>query len=401
MRRVLTAILIVLSMALCACSSIVPSEYTVIAEHREAGSAQPQTDALRAQNFSELKRAIRSLIQNRQTDGTIRVSGYSDGNLEEDIAKAAYEAAREDPLGAYSVDFISHDGVQIVSYYEVHLSITYRDAAVDDSEIGYANTMMDVQLLIHKAMDNYQQRVTWYAIADANYDYDAIIDAYYSENRDRLMAKPDVRASRYPESGAPKIVELTLTYPASGQQLKDMEQAVTDSLHAASVYVRYRAQEREKAELLYTYLSERFTYRERQTGTPIYSALCEGLATSESMAASWQMLCREAGLDCRTVNGIHKGESYQWNILCLDGVYYHVDILRNLLENDTLRLYYDSDLTDYYWDLEDYPPCVMPEEELPEHPEAAEQTPPPEEIPPEQPDEDTLPIDSEKNKTDT
>lgn len=44
-----------------------------------------------------------------------------------------------------------------------------------------------------------------------------------------------------------------------------MEKAVEESLQAASVYVRYRDTEWEKAGLLYTYLMERFTYTERET----------------------------------------------------------------------------------------------------------------------------------------
>lgn len=410
MRKVMTVITALLLLTLCACSSFIPSEYTVISEHREENNAQPQADALSAGSYAELKRAIRSLVENRQTEGTIRVSGYTDGVIEDDAAKAAYEVAREDPLGAYAVDYMTHDCVQIVSYYEVHVAITYRETAVNDQAIAYANTPQDVTSLIRNAMDEYVQRVTWYSLTGTECDYNAIAEEYYAANTDRLMAKPEIRVSEYPENRAPQIVELTLSYPASGQQLKEMEQAVTDSLHAASVYVRYCESEQEKTELLYTYLSERFAYREQQTGTPIYSALCEGAATSESMAASWQMLCREAGLDCRVVTGIHRGESYRWNIVCVDGAYYHVDILQNLLDNGPLRFYYDEDLTDYYWDLEDYPSCMAPEEEEEETPQED-----PDGEDPEQPDEtpqqtdptlppepvDPMPGDLEKNPSNT
>ena len=391
MRKGMAVLLALLCAMLCACSSFVPSDYTVISEHREGGAYQPQVDALSAQSYAELKRAIRSLVQNRQTEGTIRVSGYTDGVIEEDAAQAAYEVAREDPLGAYAVDYMTHDCVQIVSYYEVHVAITYREAAADADAIAYGNTLQDVSSVIQKAMDEYQPRATWYSLNGVQYDYSAIVDDYYAANEDRLMAKPELRVSEYPENGTPQIVELTLSYPASPQQLTEMAQAVTDSLRAASVYVRYRSQEKEKAELLYTYLSERFTYQQVKTGTPIYSALCEGAATSDSMAASWQLLCREAGLNCQTVTGIHKGENYRWNIVCLDGEYFHVDVLRNLLNNEPLQLYYDEDLTDYYWDLDDYPSCQAPEEEdaeeeLPD--QTGEELPnPPDELPEETPSE--------------
>ncbi len=54
-----------------------------------------------------------------------------------------------------------------------------------------------------------------------------------------------------------------------------------------------------KLQLLYSYLTERFTYTEEQTQTPIYSLLCEGYATSWSMAQCWALFAREAGSSVR------------------------------------------------------------------------------------------------------
>ena len=79
-----------------------------------------------------------------------------------------------------------------------------------------------------------------------------------------LNAVPEIRAANYPDEGRSRIVELTLTWPADAASLQKMEKAVEESLQAASVYVRYRDTEWEKAGLLYTYLMERFTYTERE-----------------------------------------------------------------------------------------------------------------------------------------
>ena len=94
---------------------------------------------------------------------------------------------------------------------------------------------------------------------------------------------PEVHTAVYPDSGASRVVELTFTYPETAAELREKQQAVTDSLRAASVYVRYREKETDKAELLLSYLTERFAYTQKQTDTPVYSLLCEGYATSQSM----------------------------------------------------------------------------------------------------------------------
>ena len=95
---------------------------------------------------------------------------------------------------------------------------------------------------------------------------------------------------------------------------------------------------------------ERFTYTERQTATPLYSALCEGLITSQSAATAWKLLCDQIGIDCQIVEGSRDGEEYAWNIVTLDGLRYHVDLLRDLLADGSLHLRYDEEMTGYSWD---------------------------------------------------
>ena len=46
--------------------------------------------------------------------GVIRVQQYT-GTLEDDLAAAAYSVAREDPAGAYAVDYMTHECTLIVS----------------------------------------------------------------------------------------------------------------------------------------------------------------------------------------------------------------------------------------------------------------------------------------------
>ena len=171
-----------------------------------------------------------------------------------------------------------------------------------------------------------------------------------------------------------------------------MQRDVSESLRAAEIYVRYCASETEKASLLFTYLAERFPYQEGSSRTPVYSALCQGVADSKSMAQSWQLLCDEVGIKCQTVSGMRGGESYWWNIVTLDGGHCHLDILRDLLGSGTLRLRYDEDMTgEYYWDQAQTPACPAPvqeEETPPEEEETPAETDPagdqPEETPPQE-----------------
>jgi hypothetical protein len=56
-----------------------------------------------------------------------------------------------------------------------------------------------------------------------------------------------------------------------------------------------------------------------------YGALVEGVAVCEGYAEAFQLLLCYAGVYCRTVNGEAGGEAHMWNLVRLDGDWYHVD----------------------------------------------------------------------------
>lgn len=369
MKRRIVALAAVLGLTLCGCAPLLPTEYTQVSQHTEPQTGPEDFDALTADSSASLKRAIRSLVQNGVEHGLIRVREYS-GNVEEDLPVAAYQVAREDPLGLYAVDYMTHDCSLIVSFYEIHIDITFRDFATPLDAIPYVGTGAEAQKLLHEAMDDYDEHLTMYLTYSSQQDWEQAAQAYFEENPRRLMARPSVHTTAYPESGTPQIVELRFSYPATAQELREMEKAVEDTISAASVYVRYRESELEKARLLYSYLTERFSYEERDSDTPVYSLLCEGVASSQSMAQVWQLLCEETGIECYTVDGLRAGAPYRWNIALLDGEYVHLDLLRDVLETGQLQPRYDGEMGEYYYDAAAYPACPEPVvTEPPEEPE--------------------------------
>lgn len=375
MKRLLLMTL-ALCLLLCACSSLVPSDYVRVSDYDASGAVEENADVLSADDFRSLKDAIRSFVMSHIEHGVIRVQRYKDGDVEEDLASAAYQIAREDPYGAYMVDYMTHSCSLIVSYYEIGIDITFREDISLPEQISYAAGNATAQTLLQQAMDRYDDRLVMYVERGFSLDLEAEAAAYYAQNSGRLMAMPEIRRTDYPENGTARIVEMRFQYPVSAKTLREMAQAVEDTLSAASVYVRYRDTQTEKAELLFTYLLERFSYVEYETPTPVYSHLCDGLTESRSAAQSWQLLCDRVGLDCVTVSGLYQGAEYWWNILCLDGEYSHVDTFRDLLGGGPLRLYSDAQMSEYYWDTAQYPACTHAEPEPEADPEEPPEEPP-------------------------
>ena len=65
-------------------------------------------------------------------------------------------------------------------------------------------------------------------------------------------------------------------------------------------------------------------------------------------------MCREAGLDCQVITGSRNGDPWSWNLICCDGVYYHVDLLASLSAGNLLRKA-DAQMYGYVWDYAAYP----------------------------------------------
>ena len=360
MKRLAPAILLLLCMALGGCSLLPPAQYTQVSAHSTAQSGSADADIPSVSDYTGLRRAIRSFAENGVSHGVIRAANYS-GDVAQDLSRAAYYVAREDPVGAYAIDFLTHDCTLIVSYYEITIDITFRTMAEDPRTLDYVTSQKDVQDHIRSAMDAYAGHATWYAVSDRSYDYADLARQIYESEPLHYMALPEIHAANYPEEGRSRIVELTLRWPADAAALQKMGKAVEESLQAASVYVRYRDTDWEKINLLYTYLLERFTYAEQETDTPLYSALCEGLLTSRSAAMAWKLLCDSIDIPCQLVDGSRDGEEYDWTIIELDGKSYHADLLRDLLSDGQLNLRYDEDMSGYSWDAAAYPACPKPE----------------------------------------
>ena len=350
-------ILLLTVLLLTGCSHFVVQEYETVSPHAEQRTAEVDEDALTAQNYLSLKNAILSFVENGVEKGVIRTQDYS-GEVEEDLSAAAYEVSKLDPLGAYAVDYMTHDCARFVSYYEIHISITFRRSADQIRSIRRVSSNAALPELVNAALAAYDPSLTVRLSYYDGQDLEALVRDYYAFNPGKAMELPDVTVNIYPESGYVRIVELLFSYSESAESLLQKQELVASNVRAAGEYVRYRNTEEGKLQLLYTYLQERFRYTPGLSSTPVYSFLCEGVAGDEGCAKSFQLVCEQIGLECRTVAGNRSGEPYSWNIVNVDGRYRHVDLFRALAaEAGALPFYSDGELDDYYWDREACPPC--------------------------------------------
>lgn len=407
-------LLVVLSMLLCAsgCGSAFSAEYYYSEPYVESGDVG-EGSGTDIRNASTLKRAILELIYAGESEAQFRFGSYS-GSLMDDLATICLEIKTSTPVGAYAVDDISYDTSRIVSYYTADISIRYKKSAEEISDVENLSGLGELGSHLLSAMDSCSTKTVvqiYSSAASGEYIKNFVEESYYSDPF-LVAVKPMVSVSVYPDTGPERIYEIYLRYDTLPEQLRKMETEMLNQAEwiAASIneeeplYMALRLAER---------LAEHCSGEEPPSAwaNTAYGALVEGSNDSYGMAMAYAAVCSKLGVPCMVVRGENRtegGTGCAWNIIELEGEYYHVDPSRFGADAASAFLLSDEDIWgEYDWDRESYPVCegslgpetvfeipVAQPEETP--PAESEEPVPPEDSPdvsepPEPPEESPVP----------
>lgn len=358
MKRYFSLMLAVLLLLLGACTQ---REYLSVKPHEEQYVEQENADATVISDYEGLVSALLQQCSRHETNGLIRVYGYP-GEIVEDVPKAVYYVAKQSALGAYAVDYITYDCAQVVSYYEISVDITFSRTMEQMQELIATRGENAIRLRVSDALQSYAPTLALRVYSTGVYDVEGFVREYYNENPGLLQVCPDVQISFYPRNVAVEeyIMQIDFSYPYPEEELQRYQQEVNAVVDAAVEYVQHRESEEEKLMLLYVYLAERFNYEEKSTDTPVYSALCQGQVNASAAARTMKTLCNAIGVDCWVVEGTYLESPWYWNIVEVDGKYYHVDAMRCISAGQAvLNLDLDSGMSLYSWSRSDYPACTL------------------------------------------
>lgn len=76
----------------------------------------------------------------------------------------------------------------------------------------------------------------------------------------------------------------------------------------------------------------------------VYGALVEGRAVCEGYSRAMQLLLSYAGMQCRLVDGRGEGQMHMWNLVCVEGGWYHLDVTWS--DGDSMVRYNYFNVTD-------------------------------------------------------
>lgn len=383
MKKTGLSLLLAMCLLLGGCSWLDGSYISVKAHQTQHQSGETQT--LTASNYRELMQVLADLIADGTETGLVNIAEYPAESVDTGMAIAIRYATERYPLGAYAVSEIDYEVGTNKGLPALAVSISYRHSAAQIRAVQTVGDMEEACQAVATALKQYDSEVVLKVGSYATTDFAQVVRNYAEEHPDQVMEIPQVTDCVY-GVGKEKVVELTFTYQNSREDLRKMQTQVQPVFDSAVLYVSGDGVDNQKFSQLYAFLMERFPYQIETSITPAYSLLRHGVGDSRAFALIYAAMCREAGLTCLTVTGTCSGEPRTWNIVCDDGNYYHIDLLR-CYQSGGFREFTDGEMTGYVWDYSAYPECPDPVEPDQQPQETSEKAEPPEKETRPQPEE--------------
>ena len=361
------ALVLALCLLLCACDSWMDGSYQSIKPHQQADSFA-QTGTVQVSSYTQLYQALCNMVAAGTEQQVFYISSIDEEVLETYLDIAIDSVKSTNPIGAYAVDDISCEVGTNTARTAVSVAITYNHSRSDILRIKRVVTMDDARDTIYQALRNCDPNVVIMVESYQRTDLVQQVADFVASNPKVCMEMPQVSAAIYPEGGSQRVIELTFVYQNSREDLRQMQAYVEPIFRAATLNVSAEEGETTKFARMYAFLMERSDYRQETSLTPSYSLLRHGVGDSRAFAQVYAAMCREAGLECLVITGSRNGEPWTWNLICCDGVYYHVDLLSSLAAGKMIRLT-DDDMQGYVWDYAAYPAAEPVYQEEPTQPQ--------------------------------
>ena len=302
-------------------------------------------------NYSELRGALIGMIDSGTGEALFSLAEYPREEVPEELQRAVAYAREIYPVGAYAVESIDYNFGTGLGASALSVDITYRRSRAKIESIRTVRWISGAKKEVEDALDQIADSLVLQIAGYQETDFGAIILGYAQRNPDRVMEVPGVSVRIFPDRGETRVVELSFHYRTDRSELRSMREQVEPVFSSAALYVTGTAGEQTKFSQLHAFLMERMDYTIESTITPAYSLLCQGVGASRAFAQIYAAMCSRIGLEARVVSGKRGGELRWWNLVRIDGRWYHLD----LLADQQFVLLTDGQMGEYEWDREAYP----------------------------------------------
>jgi len=351
--------IVTMCLALClllsGCGSWMDGSYSSVKLHTDR---QDHTggEAIAVSNYNELRQAMADLVENGGETLLINVAQMNQSMVTQNMDRAVRNILEMNPIGAYAVESVEYELGTSGGQQAVAVTLKYNQNRAELRNMKEAAGMTEAQEIIADALGDCESKVIMRVNQYRSTDFEQYVRDYMEQHPQTVMEMPQLTVSTYPETGNQRVVEIVFSYQTARDNLKNMQNRVRPLFTSAELYVSGNNADYDKYSLLYAFLMERHEYQYDTSITPAYSLLIHGVGDSRAFATVYAAMCRRAGLECTTVSGTGNGEPLFWNIICVDGVYHHLDLV-DCGRNGRFLLRGDEEMSGYVWDYTANPEC--------------------------------------------
>lgn len=352
MKRSVICMALLTALLLSGCSWMGGSYVSVTPHHEQLSDVQ--SGSLSASSYSELRSLLTELTEAAAESAVIYVPQYDQASVERGMVDGVRYITEILPLGAYAIDTVDYEIGTNAGQPAISVNISYRHGRAELRKIRQAKDMDAATKIITDALTDCLDSVVINVGKYSDVDLVQLVEDFAAENPDAVMEIPQLAIGAYPEEGARRVLEIKFTYQTSRDTLRNMKPQVKRVFDSAALYVNQNDAPEQKYTQLFNFLTERFDYKYETSITPAYSLLCHGVGDGKTFAMVYGAMCRRAGLDCRMVSGTREGEAWYWNLICVEDVYYHVDLIESRAAGQLIKMT-DEEMDGYVWDYSAYP----------------------------------------------
>lgn len=361
LRRVLLCLFCAAALLLGGCRDWFEAEVVVETDYEPPRPAAESEDtAASVKSLEDIKELILNMVAEGEGQRSFVFDPAYPGDLSTDLSTACWQVRTQDALCAYCVENIAYDVSRVRNSYEGSVSVSYSEAAGDVESIVQLPFAVDAQEPLCGAMRSGQKRLVL-LIEHSSYSEEGmeqLVRQLYLETPSLSPREPSVTVVMFTGADTQRLYELSFDYGLSDGEL-DAQKAALAALDPFDGIELSGLSEAERAMLACSWLCVHTSLSEPAGASSIYDALITGEADSLGLACAYVELCRGIGLECRIVSGQRNWEEHSWNLVRLDGDWYHVDtaacetqgLVKGFLMND------ERAWERYRWDYFSYPHC--------------------------------------------
>ena len=174
-----------------------------------------------------------------------------------------------------------------------------------------------------------------------------VYDAYRRDHTEHFWMGNQYSYTINPETNV--VIEMQPVYVMTAEELNAAKAKFNNAISNIISKMNSSLSDYEKEKYLHDALASKVTYVEGDNAHNAYGALVEGEAVCEGYAEALQCLLQAAGLQSIIVLGssvnpaTNTEEGHAWNMVRIDGEYYHTDLTWNDQESAIFYAYFNQD----------------------------------------------------------